>query len=78
MTKKTKKTKKPGRFVVYKLASTGRSNRTLARFHDRTTACSFARAESIDRETTVYVDEILGRNQGEPIATYSSGMSVRI
>jgi hypothetical protein len=83
MSKKSAKTK-PGRFLVYtyarKNAQLGNRARAkhLARFHDRQAATKFAAAESIALEGTVYVDEILGRNKGEPIATYVSGMSMRI
>lgn len=70
--------KRPGRFVVYTLAKRGRGYRTLGRFHRKETARSFAQAESLAREGTVYVDEELGRGKGEPIATYVSGRSMRI
>lgn len=70
--------KKPGRFVVYTLASTGRSYHTLGRFASKAPAVKLAKVESIARESTVYVDEILGKNKGEPIATFVSGMSMRI
>jgi hypothetical protein len=70
--------KKSGRFVVYKLATTGRSDHTLGRFHKKELAKKFAQIESIKRECSVYVDEIFGKNKGEPIATYTSGRSMRI
>ena len=66
------------RFVVYKLARNGVGYHTLRRFTKREAARAFAQVESIKRESTIYVDEELGKGKGEPIATFTSGMSVRI
>jgi len=74
--KRKNKPKRRGRFLVWTMTRKGNA-RDLGRFNKREVALAMAMSESIARESSVYVDEDRATGS-EPIATYTSGMSMRI